>query len=374
MVFSDTGRSAPAYDTVDSVAAAWAEWVNTEMGGVNGHPVEVIAKDGLSTGEGALAAANELISEGVVGIIIEDSTAENAIAEAITAAGIPMIGGTANGRPSDSGEAHWPNTYFNTAPSNPSSAASTMLATAAAGLTKFSAAVCAEVPACAEAGGLYSAVAPGVGIEYVGLVTVGAADPSYTAPCLELIGLGAEVINLGLAPQTALSVVDECNIQGYEGAFAAGMNSVTAPAFEGVEGLRLIGGINGFPWWADAAPVEAFRTAIDTYGDGVDARNPSATTTWTALELFRKGMTDFGPAADADVTAADVIAAYHQISDETLDGLLPAPVSYVTEGFQPLIPCFWLFDMTDGEFTTLSVGDTGNGVEGDLQSSCFSLG
>lgn len=371
LVYSETGRTASTYGMTDGVANAWAEWVNTEMGGVNGHPVEIVAADGQSTGEGAVAAATQLLDAGVVGIVVQDSTAENAIAETITAAGIPMIGGTANGRPSDTGDAHWPNTYFPTATSNPASAASTMMATAAAGLTKFSAAVCAEVPACAEAGKLYEPVAPTLGLEYVGLVTVGAADPSYTAPCLELVGKGADVINLGLAPQTALAVIEECNLQGYEGAFASANNSITAPDFEAVEGLRLVGALNGFPWWADAEPVETFRTVNETYGDGDDVRNSSATTTWSALELFRKAMGANGPAADAEVTTADVVSVYQGISGETLDGLLPSPISYVADGFQPVVSCFWLFDLQDGVFSSITLGDSGNGAEGDLQSTCF---
>lgn len=371
LVYSETGRTALTYGMTDGVANAWAEWVNTEVGGVNGHPVEIVAADGQSTGEGAVAAANELVAAGVVGIIVQDSTAENAIAETITAAGIPMIGGTANGRPSDTGEAHWPNSYFNTAPSNPASAAATMFAASSAGLTKYAAAVCAEVPACAEAGKLYEAVGPGLGIEYVGLVTVGAADPSYTAPCLELVGKGAEVINLGLAPQTAIAVIEECQLQGYEGVFSAGMNSITAPEFEAIEGLRLIGGINGFPWWADDPLVQTYRDVNEQYGDGSDVRNSSATTTWAALELFRKAMGANGPAADAEVTAADVISVYQGIADETLDGLLPSPITYVADGFQPLIPCFWLFDMENAEFSSIALGDSGNGASGDLQSSCF---
>jgi branched-chain amino acid transport system substrate-binding protein len=371
LVYSETGRTALTYGMTDGVATAWAEWVNTEMGGVNGHPVEIVLADGQSTGEGAVAAATQLVDAGVVGIVVQDTTAENAIAETITAAGIPMIGGTANGRPSDTGDAHWPNTYFPTAPSNPATAASTMMATAAVGLAKYSAAVCAEVPACAEAGKLYESVGPPLGLEYVGLVTVGAADPSYTAPCLELIGKGAEVINLGLAPQTALAVIEECNLQGYEGVYSAGNNSITAPDFEVIEGLRLIGGINGFPWWADAEPVETYRTVNETYGDGADVRNSSATTTWTALELFRKAMGASGPAADAEVTAADVIGVYQGIKDETLDGLLPKPVSYVADGFQPGLNCFWLFDMQDGVFSSIALGDSGNGAEGDLATTCF---
>jgi len=373
LVYSETGRTAATYGMTDGVAKAWAQWVNEEMGGVNGHPVEIVAEDGQSTGEGAVAAAQKLIDAGVVGIVVQDSTAENAIAETITAAGIPMIGGTANGRPSDTGEAHWPNTYFPTAPSNPATAASTMVAAAAAGLTSYSAAVCAEVPACAEAGGLYGAVGPALGVEYKGLVTVGAADPSYTAPCLELVSLGAEVINLGLAPQTALAVIAECELQGFTGAFSSANNSITAPDFEVLD-IRLIGGLNGFPWWADAEPVQTYRDVNEKYGDGDDVRNSSATSTWSALELFRKVMSENGPAADAEVTAADVVSVYQGISGETLDGLMAAPISYVADGFQPGLSCFWLFDMQGGEFSSISVGDSGNGASGDLQTSCFSFG
>ena len=371
IVFSETGRTAATYGATGPLALAWAEWVNAEMGGVNGHPIEVVAKDGASTGEGALAAANELIAEGVVGIVIQDSTAENAIAEAITTAGIPMIGGTANGRPSDTGEAHWPNTYFNTAPSNPATAASTMMAAAASGAKTYAAAVCSEVPACAEAGKLYEPVAPSLGLEYVGLVTVGAADPSYTAPCLELVGKGTEVINLGLAPQTGIAVIDECNLQGYTGMYSAANNSVTASTFEGVAGLHLIGALNGFPWWADAPAAQQFRDVAAEYASDLDVRDPSSTTTWSALELFRKAMTDHGPAADAAVTAADVVSTYQQVKGETLDGLLPQAVTYVADGFQPLLNCFWLFDMTDGVFTSSNLGDSGNGATGDLQTTCF---
>ena len=153
--------------------------------------------------------------------------------------------------------------------------------------------------------------------------------------------------------------------------WGAGNNTVIASQFETIEGLHLAGVIHGFPWWADAPPVETYNTVLESYGGGVDGRNPSATTAWAALELFRTAMGEFGPAADAEIAAADVVAAYHQVTDETLDGLLPSPLSFVAEGAQPYVPCFWLYEMQDGEFSTVTLGDSGNGESGDLQSSCF---
>ena len=43
----------------------------------------------------------------------------------------------------------------------------------------------------------------------------------------------------------------------------------------------------------------------------------------------------------------------------------------MADGFQPVVSCFWLFDMQDGVFSSITLGDSGNGVEGDLQSTCF---
>ena len=122
------------------------------------------------------------------------------------------------------------------------------------------------------------------------------------------------------------------------------------PTSKAVEGLRLVGALNGFPWWADAA-AGADRTATSTSSTATatTSATPSATTTWSALELFRKAMGDNGPAADAEVTTADVIGVYQGISGETLDGLLPAPVTLRRPtASSPLSRCFWLFDMQDG--------------------------
>lgn len=373
VLHGETGRTAGTYNTVDDVARAWADWVNSEMGGVGGHVVEIVPADTEGTGEAAAAAARELIAEDVVGVIIEDVNAEPATVDLLADAGIPYIGGTANSRPLElRGDEPWPNTHFVTAPSPPGVAAAALLAAESTEHKVLAAAVCAEVPACAEVRQLLSIVAEDLPVEFAGVVTVGAADPSYTAQCLELIDQGADVVSLGLTSDAALRLIEECDLQGYEGSWSASVNTVVASDFEEVEGLRLIGGINGFPWWADAEPVQTYRDI--TEGAGIDARNPSATTTWSALELFRKAMEDSGPPADAEVTTADVVAAYHQVEGETLDGLLPKPLTFVEEGPQPYINCLWLFSMEDGEFSTVTSGESGNGASGDLQTSCSDFG
>jgi branched-chain amino acid transport system substrate-binding protein len=376
VVYSETGRTGNAYGNSDDVAKAWAQWVNNEQGGVNGHPVEIAAGDSKSTGEGAAAAGREVVeSKKAVAVILQDSTTEAALTTYLEGQGVPNIGGSANGRPPDSGTTHWPNLYFNQAPSSPTTSATPLVVSAAAGLKKFGAAVCAEVPVCAEADKLFGALAPKLNLQYVGLVTVGAADPSFTAPCINLVGKGADALDMGLAPSTIHSMIDECEAQGFTGTYVSAYNSVLIPDLKKIKDIRMIGGFNGFPWWASEAPAKQFRDVMAKYAPGVVYEDPASTSTWAALELFRKQMTAKGPAASAPVTSKDIIAAYQQIKDETLGGLLPQPITYTATGPQPLVECFWPFDFDKGEVKALKTTEkSGNGQEGDLKSICYHVG
>lgn len=374
VVYAETGRVAGAYGMSDDVAEAWADWVNLEMGGVNGHPVEIVAADDVSTGDGAAAAGRRVVDAGAVAVIINDSSAENALADFLAERGVANIGGTANARPADSGDTHWPNLYFPVAPGSPEASAIGMIVAARAGMMNYSAVVCSEVPSCLDADVVLSSVAADVGIDYAGAVTVGAADPTYTAPCLAIIEAAPDVIGLSLAPATILGVVEDCALQGYDGAFASSYNAVIPADLEDIEGLRMVGGLNGFPWWAEAPAAQRFRDVMESYAPDLDYRASSATIMWSSLELFRKAMTEGGPPSESPVAAADVIAAYHAIDGETLDGLLPQPITFVTEGHQPGVKCFWPFRLDAGNFSVVEIpGESGNGESGDLRSVCFSL-
>jgi branched-chain amino acid transport system substrate-binding protein len=46
-----------------------------------------------------------------------------------------------------------------------------------------------------------------------------------------------------------------------------------------------------------------------------------------------------------------VIAAYGTIADETLDGLLPEPLTFTAGEPGPPVDCFWLYTAEDGELS-----------------------
>ena len=53
-----------------------------------------------------------------------------------------------------------------------------------------------------------------------------------------------------------------------------------------------------------------------------------------------------------------MIAAYDGIDGETLDGLLPQPMSFNANEPAPPVTCYWLAEYEDGEFTGSSLDNT----------------
>ena len=83
----------------------------------------------------------------------------------------------------------------------------------------------------------------------------------------------------------------------------------------------------------------------ETYG------TPGATATWASLELFRTVVENNTATLGDNPDRAGIIAAYGTVADETVDGLLPNPVTFTANQPGPPIPCFWLYTYEDGEFS-----------------------
>lgn len=135
--------------------------------------------------------------------------------------------------------------------------------------------------------------------------------------------------------------------QGFTGEFSLGSGTLDAAALDAAGNMTVNGFTNGFPWWADDPQVELYRTSMEATVPDVDLRNPAATVTWSALELFRTALDATPPAAET-VSADDVLAAYYALDGETLDGLLPGPVTFTEgSGAQPSMPCSFLLRYED---------------------------
>jgi branched-chain amino acid transport system substrate-binding protein len=341
------------------VANAWAEWVNGN-GGINGHPVTMNVTD--TKGDAAAAQAAIVSEEGknpLAWVLVTPST-ESAMAESLAASGIPVIGVGYN--PSVWGGAieafklacspdpgapvacALPNA-FPTSTTFGAVVDEQVLGAQAAGAKTLAVAACAEVDSCSQAEPIFAADAKALGLGYTGLVKISSTAADYTSECIKFVQDGVDFLQISAAGAVGARMWSDCADQGYTGIFGASAGSVSGDILK-VDGIKLAGGLNGFPWWVDDAPVKEFRDVMEAGGVSADEySSPTATGLYAALQLFAKANADLGDTPTKD----DTLAAMYALNGETLDGLL-APVTF-TQG-QPAPPrtCFWPYTLTDGQF------------------------
>ncbi len=309
----ETGGSSSTQRYARPVAEAWAEWVNTEIGGINGHPVNLVVRDTKSDGATGAAVVRELVEQdNAVVLLSVDASSEAAYGAYTQEQDVPVIGA---GYSRDTWIA-LPN-WFATSTTAPAVVQEQFVAAKEVGATKWAAIACTEVASCAAAEPLYAPSAAQVGLEVGGSIKASTSAPNYTAECLQLISEGVDFIQLNIAPAAGQKIVSECQRQGYTGWFGASAGAVVGSAFTD-PALRLAGGLNGFPWFADAEPVQTFRDVMESAGVE-EYQDPTSTATWGALELFRTAMAD----ASDDPTRDEVFQAYYALDDEDVEGLLP---------------------------------------------------
>lgn len=359
-----TGDIAKASEAMVGVTEAWAEWVNAN-GGIGGHPVQILTEDSKASGQVLLAVMKRFVEdEKVAAVMMTDSTAEGAVGDYLAQQNVPVIGSAGFD------VRLWsklPN-FFSSSTTFPSTLAGQAAVAKSVGASKFGVVVCAEVPACKEAEKVFQPLVEQAGLSYTGLATVASADANYTAACLSLMNQGADFISINLKPAIAVRVMADCRQQGYTGYFGRNSNGFSQASDETVPDTKSGINLNGFPWWADAPAAKNFRDVMEKYGEDVDYRDSGSTAAWTSLELFRKAMGN----PTGEITRQTVLDAYAGVKNETLDGLLPMPITYTGGKPAPKVPCFWLASYTAGADhpQTLAPVSAGNGASGDLASTC----
>ena len=357
----ETGPSAGDGPAVVKAIVAWAKY-RTEHGGLNGHPITIDVTDTKGDAATALAAIDSAMDKNPLALILSTSSTESAMAESLARTNVPVIGvGYA--------PAVWGGSIAafhiecSTAPDTPLPCAipnafttstttgavvdQQVLGAKAAGATKLAVAACAEVDSCGRAYPVFEADAKALGLDTsAGLFKISSTASDYTAECITFVQSGVDFVQVSAAGNAAAKLCSDCQDQGYTGIFGASAGSVSGDLIK-VEGIKLAGGIHGFPWWLDDAPVAQFRDEMEAEGVSKDDySSPTVTAMYASLQLFAKANAELPDSP----TAADALAAMYTIKGETLDGLLP-PVTFTEGQTAPARPCFWPYSLTDGVFT-----------------------
>lgn len=357
-------------------AKAWADFVN-DRGGVDGHPVKLYISDTQSNPTAGLAAAQTLVqTDGVAAMVVHDPAAEAAIAPYLQQRKIPLLGvgysasvyGAGKGAPGLSN-------VYSPAASIVAQNVGTVFAAKALNQDSLGLALCTSSPACAQATALFAKTSPGLGLKFTGSVNVAAGAASYVGQCVHFLTTKTNFIGLISDSATAQLVANACIQQGFKGIFGAESSTVVLADLAKAPGATYAGNIQGFPWWITNPAVEDFRGAMKKYAPSTDHRSALSTATWSTLQLLAKAVTNSGQGPKAQITSQSLAQAYGTIKNETLGGLLPAPITYTVGKAAEQPSCFWMYKYKAGDADPTLIpaqGTSGNGQSGDLATTCAS--
>jgi len=333
------------------VTRAWAKSVNAS-GGVDGRPVEIVIADTKGDAPTATSAAARIASDqSIVAGVMFDGATEGLIGKKLTEAKLPIIGGMGYD-PSLWGRAvNW----LPLTTTIPSIFNMGMTLGKDVGASKVAMTICAEVAPCEAAEPVVKSASANLGLEYTGTYKIAAASPNFTAQCLKINDSGVDYVMLGAAtPVAALRLAGDCSKQNFDGQWGL-FGGVIVPKVmrENDPGVKLALAVNSFPWFADGKPVADYRQMMksqdvpeDSWGD------PHGTAAYATMELFRKALDAAGDSLPPEPTRQDVIEAYGaNVRDETLDGLLAQPVTFVPGKPNKPVSCYWFGSYEGGTFS-----------------------
>jgi branched-chain amino acid transport system substrate-binding protein len=351
MIADVAGVHSSSFQGALTVAPAWQKWVNTEMGGIGGHPVQVTVVDDKEDPATGLAAAKDLVEgKHVVAIVGEGSVTTPAWADYMLQKQVPVIGGSADFAPA------WTNPMFFPLGVNGVTANFTVGDLAKkVGAKKAGLVYCAEVAQCKALTGL---IKPGLtrnNIQFVGGFAISATAPSYTSQCLQLHSAGADLVEVATSSPSFGRIVQDCKRQGYTPKW------LTTPGAEQVGfASKLPGDVVGyspnFPYWADFPAAAQYRDVMGKYAKSGAWQAEDGTQAWTSFELLRQKVL---PHPSANPTSKDVLAGLYALHDENLGGLMANKVTFTPgKPISPGWPCAWSAQWKDGKPTPTTLSTT----------------
>lgn len=345
VIGSQTGSQASSDSQFATVAPAWAEYVNRQLGGIDGHPVQVVtADDGGDPAKAQVAESDLVEQQHVAAIVVGSDDLVAAYDASAISAGVPLISGAAN-----SSDWYTKAGMYATPTDTISGLTDQVLVAKQYGkATKFATLYCSEVAICGQTVPLLKAAAAAVGIGYTSMA-ISSTATSYTAQCLSLQQQHVDYVQLDFPTAAAARFAQSCEQQGYTPTWGTSAQAV-GPSLESIPNFTAYGPAYVFPTVASSSAVTAFTDSMKLYAQGDDWHDGTAAFTWSGLELLRASLANVGTAA---VTPQVVTKALQSLSGSTLGGLLPNAVSFA--GGRPAAygshPCSFVIEVKNGQET-----------------------
>lgn len=325
------------------VARAWAKWVNSS-GGIEGHPVQLTVEDDAGNPGTSATAAQTLIAD-QVDVILDLTPVDSSWADAVSQAGIPVVGGELTS------QLYYTNPdFYPSGQTNDSITYANVLTAKQAGATTLGQLYCAEAPSCQESVQPHKEAGDQLGVPVVYSASISASAPNFTAQCVAAKQAGVTALIIAHVTPVISRVTTDCDRQDYHPIYIAeGTGFETALASAPGARDSLWEPFPVLPFFADQAPVKEFRDAVDAYDPHLrdaDGFAEFAAQAWTGGLLIGRAVSATGLGADKSVSAAQVIDGLDSLQNETLDGWSP-PLTF-TAGQPHSVGCWFTVRVTDG--------------------------
>lgn len=345
VIASLSGAQASSSNQGATVAPAWADYVNKDLGGINGHPVQVIVKDDAGQPTTAASAVNELINDHVVAILAGSDNLVPAFSSATAKAKIPVVSGPANA-------ADWytkPLMYPTVTDVASGLVGQLLVAKQFGKATKFANLYCAEVAACKQASPALKAAAQKAGVGYTELA-ISSTATSYTAQCLALKQQNVDYAQLDFTTAAAAKFVQDCQAQGYNPTWGTSAQAI-GPDYLKLSDFTAYGPAYAFPSAATGGAFDTFTNAMNKYAKDDNWHDGTASFDWTGLVAIQKALASVS--ASATVTSTDVINGLDAFKNETLGGLAANKLTFTKGKPVPFggQPCYFVIGVKDGKVT-----------------------
>lgn len=346
VIGSFSGSFGTTIVNAEKVIRAWAADRN-DGEGVNGHPIDLIVEDDASDPGKSVTAAQEMITQ-QADVIIDVTVLDNTWAEAVTDAGIPVVGGNLSSQLYNTNPLFYPSGQ-----TNDSINYSTLAVAQQAGGTKFADLYCAEAPTCQESVEPLQQAAEDLGIPTVYVSSISASAPNYTAQCVAAQQAGADSLLVGHSASIVARVASDCAQQGYN-PIILGQGTGYTSVLTDSEGSRdhYWAPFPSLPFFDTDNPlVQDFQQTVeakypDLFTDQQETMSQYAAQAWTAGLLIEAAVKAGDLAAGDSVSAENMVDALNSIHDETLGGWT-GPLNF-TEGETHSVPCWYTVRMQDG--------------------------
>ena len=186
---------------------AWVKWTNAH-GGLNGHPIQLIAFQEPSDPAIALTDAKKLIGDGIVALA-ENDTEEPAWFANVEQAGIPVF-------PAGSGYLTFAGktNAFTPAISAFFTPDEIMMSAQKVGVQKLAVLYCTEFASCSQAASAFAGVGKKFGVDVPFSAAVSGSAPNYLAQCVAAQAAGVTGLFIASTSDVAIRVVKSCAAAG----------------------------------------------------------------------------------------------------------------------------------------------------------------